>query len=58
MVNQACGSGFRLLGNFSLVEVELTIIILVSTESKSELGSVLKYETSKTGVKNLTLIHP
>ena len=58
MVNQACGSGLTLLGNFSLVEVELSIIILLSNESKSELGSVLKNEMSKAGVKNLALIHP
>ena len=57
MVNQACGSGFTLLGNFSLVEVELSIIILISNENKSELRSVLKNQTSKAGVKNLALIH-
>ena len=58
MVNQVCGNGFTLLGNFSLVEVELGTTVLKSNKSKSELGSVLKNQTSKAGVKNVALIHP
>ena len=58
MVNQVCGNGFTLLGNFSLVKVELGTTVLKSNKSKSELGSVLKNQTSKAGVKNVALIHP
>ena len=57
MVNQVCESGFTSL-NFALVKAELSIIILKSTESTSELGKNFRKSTLKAGEKNLTLTHP
>ena len=49
MVNQVCESGFTSLRNFALVEAELSIIILKSTESKSELGKNFKKSNIESG---------
>ena len=49
MVNQVCETGFTSLRNFALMESELSIIILKSTESKNELGKNFKKSNIEIG---------